>query len=399
MEKCIEDAVAGLQVAETQSGKVAERDELATAWRELLKNKAAWSVQYPADLLIHFKANAAAAVQAAHHPGTAHEELPRLTVGDLRAGRGIHDPALEPRERGTEPGLRVCGGLGDRLRLEHRVGPERLGHADATRRDHVPGPLVAHHHLRGDVGREATGDARGALAREERERRVAVVLGHHENGGTDPHRGEEAVPGAADPPERVVAEDAVLSHERVRSGVGLCASRDRRLSVDRAFGVSGGSGCPDDERVVGRKDRGFDCVEELGIHYLRYGPPLHRTYLGPGRYDWDFADMTLADIKRRDIVPIVDLRCRFGQGMTEATPMHVVIIVQVGARQVGLLADRVLDIVSIDPSRVQPVPRVAQATQVDFLSGLVTIESGMIALVDLPHLLAISDSDPDKAAA
>lgn len=55
----------------------------------------------------------------------------------------------------------------------------------------------------------------------------------------------------------------------------------------------------------------FDCVEELGIHYLRYGPPLHRTYLGPGRYDWDFADMTLADIKRRDIVPIVDL-CHFG---------------------------------------------------------------------------------------
>jgi purine-binding chemotaxis protein CheW len=96
------------------------------------------------------------------------------------------------------------------------------------------------------------------------------------------------------------------------------------------------------------------------------------------------------------MVPIVDLRCRFGQGMTEATPMHVVIIVQVGARQVGLLADRVLDIVSIDPSRVQPVPRVAQAARVDFLSGLVTIESGMIALVDLPQLLSISDSaDPD----
>ena len=38
------------------------------------------------------------------------------------------------------------------------------------------------------------------------------------------------------------------------------------------------------------------------------------------------------------IVPIIDLRCRFGQGLTEATPMHIVIIVQIGARQVGLLA-------------------------------------------------------------
>ena len=55
----------------------------------------------------------------------------------------------------------------------------------------------------------------------------------------------------------------------------------------------------------------FDCVEELGIHYLRFGPPLHRTHLAPDRYDWEFADVTLADLKRRDITPIVDL-CHFG---------------------------------------------------------------------------------------
>jgi beta-glucosidase/6-phospho-beta-glucosidase/beta-galactosidase len=55
----------------------------------------------------------------------------------------------------------------------------------------------------------------------------------------------------------------------------------------------------------------FDCVEELGIQYLRYGPPLHRTLLGPRRYDWEFADTTFADLKRRNITPIVDL-CHFG---------------------------------------------------------------------------------------
>ena len=55
----------------------------------------------------------------------------------------------------------------------------------------------------------------------------------------------------------------------------------------------------------------FDCVEELGIHYLRYGPPLHRTFLGPGKYDWDFADETFRELRRREITPIVDL-CHFG---------------------------------------------------------------------------------------
>jgi beta-glucosidase len=55
----------------------------------------------------------------------------------------------------------------------------------------------------------------------------------------------------------------------------------------------------------------FDCVQDIGINYLRYGPPIHKTYLGPGKYDWEFADITFAELRRRDITPIVDL-CHFG---------------------------------------------------------------------------------------
>ncbi len=55
----------------------------------------------------------------------------------------------------------------------------------------------------------------------------------------------------------------------------------------------------------------FALVEDLGIRFLRYGPPIHKTFLGPGKYDWEFADETLEDLRRRDMVPIVDL-CHFG---------------------------------------------------------------------------------------
>lgn len=55
----------------------------------------------------------------------------------------------------------------------------------------------------------------------------------------------------------------------------------------------------------------FALVKELGIRFLRYGPPLHKTYLGPGRYDWEFVDQAFAELQRLDIVPIVDL-CHFG---------------------------------------------------------------------------------------
>ena len=88
------------------------------------------------------------------------------------------------------------------------------------------------------------------------------------------------------------------------------------------------------------------------------------------------------------MVPIIDLRCRFGQGKTDASPMHVVIIVSVGNRLVGMLADRVLDIVSVDVAEIQAVPQIAKSARVGFLAGLVTVENFMIALIDLANLLA-----------
>ena len=97
------------------------------------------------------------------------------------------------------------------------------------------------------------------------------------------------------------------------------------------------------------------------------------------------------------VVPIIDLRCRFGQGLTECTPTHIIIIVQMEGRQIGLLADRVLDIVSFEQSAVQPVPSVARSSRARFLAGLVTVEGAMIALIDLVRLL--SDADDEKTTA
>ena len=55
----------------------------------------------------------------------------------------------------------------------------------------------------------------------------------------------------------------------------------------------------------------FSLVRELGIEYLRYGPPYYRTHTGANRYDWSFADETFAELSRLNIAPIADL-CHFG---------------------------------------------------------------------------------------
>jgi beta-glucosidase/6-phospho-beta-glucosidase/beta-galactosidase len=52
-------------------------------------------------------------------------------------------------------------------------------------------------------------------------------------------------------------------------------------------------------------------VRQMGISYLRYGPPWYRVHLAPGRYDWEFTDSVFAEMQRLGIVPIVDL-CHFG---------------------------------------------------------------------------------------
>jgi beta-glucosidase/6-phospho-beta-glucosidase/beta-galactosidase len=55
----------------------------------------------------------------------------------------------------------------------------------------------------------------------------------------------------------------------------------------------------------------FQLVKDIGIEFLRYGPPYYKTHTGPDQYEWDFSDATFNRLKDLHITPIVDL-CHFG---------------------------------------------------------------------------------------
>src|SRR5256885_838630 len=57
--------------------------------------------------------------------------------------------------------------------------------------------------------------------------------------------------------------------------------------------------------------RDLELVRELGLRYLRYGPPLHLVYQGPDKYDWSFTDKVSEAMQELGIIPIMDL-CHFG---------------------------------------------------------------------------------------
>src|SRR3954449_6258905 len=48
-------------------------------------------------------------------------------------------------------------------------------------------------------------------------------------------------------------------------------------------------------------------VRERGLRYLRYGPPIYRTWPSAGHYVWDFLDPVMREMRRLGIVPIIDL--------------------------------------------------------------------------------------------
>lgn len=78
--------------------------------------------------------------------------------------------------------------------------------------------------------------------------------------------------------------------------------------------IDGGRTRVDEMESCGHYERwkeDFALVVETGLTYLRYGPPIHRTWLAPEKYDWEFTDETFAELRRLGIIPIVDL-CHFG---------------------------------------------------------------------------------------
>ncbi|MGO9546160.1 MAG: chemotaxis protein CheW [Rhodomicrobium sp.] len=91
---------------------------------------------------------------------------------------------------------------------------------------------------------------------------------------------------------------------------------------------------------------------------------------------------------RGTIIPVHDLRCRFGMGMTEASRSHAIIIVAAHDRMAGLLVDAVSDILTIDNSEISPVPEAGCGPSANYLSGIIPAAETMVVILALDQLLA-----------
>lgn len=90
---------------------------------------------------------------------------------------------------------------------------------------------------------------------------------------------------------------------------------------------------------------------------------------------------------RGRVVPVIDLRVRFGQAPAEATIDTRVVVTQLGERTVGLLVDSGREVIKLDPAELQVTPRVIAERSHGFVKAVAQRKTRLIMIVDLAKVL------------
>ena len=90
---------------------------------------------------------------------------------------------------------------------------------------------------------------------------------------------------------------------------------------------------------------------------------------------------------RGRVVPVVDLRKRFGLPATEHELAHRIVVVQVGSRVAGLLVDAAREVIQIDEASFQDAPELVKQQANGFVAGVVTVAGRLFLVADVPRLI------------
>lgn len=89
---------------------------------------------------------------------------------------------------------------------------------------------------------------------------------------------------------------------------------------------------------------------------------------------------------RGRIIPVVDLRSRFGLTRTEHTKDHRIVVVEVCERVIGFTVDKVNEVLRIDSNIVDTAPSMSKGADADYVSGVGKLEDRLLIMLDLDAL-------------
>jgi len=91
------------------------------------------------------------------------------------------------------------------------------------------------------------------------------------------------------------------------------------------------------------------------------------------------------------IVPIVDMRLKFGLGSAEYNDFTVVIILNLGARVVGMVVDSVSDVMELSPDQIRDTPEIDSVVDSSYITGLGTLNDRMLILIAIEKLMGTAE--------
>ncbi len=122
-------------------------------------------------------------------------------------------------------------------------------------------------------------------------------------------------------------------------------------------------------------------VDILKVQEIRGWEPLREMH------DVPESIKGVLDFRGR-IIPIIDLRIRFAVQPVEYLPTTVIIVLTTGeGEMMGVVVDAVSDVLSIRSDDIKPPPKLGSHIDTDYVSGMVTLEQGMVMLIDADRLI------------
>ncbi|MDQ2932304.1 MAG: chemotaxis protein CheW [Gemmatimonadota bacterium] len=91
------------------------------------------------------------------------------------------------------------------------------------------------------------------------------------------------------------------------------------------------------------------------------------------------------------VVPLIDLRTRFGMARLSPRPDHRILVVAIGDDLLGVTVDSVHEVMSVAPGDIEAPPPLFRGLQADYLRGLVFGEGSVIIFLDVARVLTSSE--------
>ncbi len=95
---------------------------------------------------------------------------------------------------------------------------------------------------------------------------------------------------------------------------------------------------------------------------------------------------------RGKVIPVVDLRLKFGLEGKEDTEKTCIIVVQVARADqqvtMGVIVDEVSEVLEIAAAQIEPAPEFGNAVEADFILGMGKVEQKVIMLLDVDKVLS-----------